>query len=130
MPGRFSSYSSPLAWESAWHGYLETTPTDFLQFGPEGAGPMAPVQVFPAAQAELCRLQRKVSSLVTQKITEDDFENKWRAAGPATREQHYFEAVKHALEYGEHDVNMDRQCVTVSTDITLSRTHSAHQTRP
>jgi hypothetical protein len=111
LPAAYRSYGSPLAWEQAWHRYLDIlyreTPIAALQLGSELDD--APIHVFPGIQADTCYLQRKLSSLATQKITEDGFADKWRAAGPTAREKHYFEAVKRVLDYP--DIEIHRQCV-------------------
>jgi hypothetical protein len=43
----------------------------------------------------LCELQRDLQSVVGDLRIVHHFEDAWRAAGPTTREKHYFEAMRH-----------------------------------
>jgi hypothetical protein len=63
------------------------------------------ISVLKTNHQALCKLQRDTLSFAAEKCTVDNFEDKWRAAGPKLREKHYFEAMKQVCNVSD----MERQ---------------------
>lgn len=106
VPSSLGTYPTLLAWENAWQDYLELlflkTPISALAIAGSKCNQIlslapaseASVSNFHCDHRSLCELQRDLLSLATSRSTEDDFEAKWRVAGPQARQKHYFAAMK------------------------------------
>jgi hypothetical protein len=100
-----------MAWEHAWHRFLDVTyaKTPVAAVNSTATNGAIQPELFTSIHGDLCRFQHNISSLAALKISQDGFKDKWRAAGPAAREKHYFEAVKRAL--AESEMEIQRRCV-------------------
>jgi hypothetical protein len=102
-PPALAKFKSPIVWEQIWQKYLDNlytkTPISVLKSSDkpsilESAPESTINAALEAAHDALCRLQRDIFHFAAEKCAEDDFERKWRVAGPKTQERCYFEAIK------------------------------------
>ena len=102
-PPALAKFKSPIVWEQIWQKYLDNlyikTPISVLKSWDKprilGSTPESTINAaFKAAHDAICQLQRDIFHFAAEKCAEDDFERKWRVAGPKVQETCYFEAIK------------------------------------
>jgi hypothetical protein len=110
-----------MKWEQEWQKDLDTVYTEASMSHLKAAGEAlnnvasrsssitgimeSSISASKANHRFLCRLQHEILAFVSEKCTVDNFEDKWRAAGPKLREKHYFEAMKRVCNISD----MERQ---------------------
>jgi hypothetical protein len=106
LPSSIGTYPTPLEWENAWQDYLDIkylkmpisvltmAGSKVIRFLSLTTPSEASISSFSSDHHSLCKLQRDLFIPVTIRSTEDDFEAKWRVAGPQARQKHYFAAMK------------------------------------
>jgi hypothetical protein len=118
-----------LAWERAWQKeldvvYVKASIAQLKSVGKEGQrlatssslSTEPSISVFQFNHPTLCRLQQDLLDLAAEKCVVDNFEDKWRAAGPKEREKHYFEAMKRVCRMP--DMEKQRRCVVLFLEMT------------
>jgi hypothetical protein len=113
MPTSFAKSRSPIKWEQEWQKDLDSLYTKASisrleaareasnRFASSGLMKESSISVLKTNHLALCKLQRDIFSFATEKCTVDNFEDKWRAAGPKLREKHYFEAMKRVCDVSD-----------------------------
>jgi hypothetical protein len=115
-PPAFALHKTPIMWEQRWQKYLDDLYVKhpnlkslkklFLLESPPDS---VIRQAFKSNHSVLCQLQRRIFNFAAERCTEDDFDRKWRAAGPKAQEECFFHAMKRIAVIGA--MEFQRKCV-------------------